>query len=119
VTKRTKDGEELANGIFICFVVGIGLSLIPASIATRVVHEKENGLYHMQIVSGVNKLAYWSSFFILDIIMAYIPCALTVLLIELFDLKYQNVWLVLMVYPWAVVPYTYCTSQLFSRESTA
>lgn len=88
VTKRTKDGQELAPGIFVCFVTGIGLSLIPASIATRVVHEKENGLYHMQIVSGVNKLAYWTSFFIIDLIMAYVPCILTAILIELFEMKY-------------------------------
>ena len=73
----------------------------------------------MQIVSGVNKLAYWVSFFILDLIMAYVPCILTCVLIELFELKYQYVWLVLLVYPWAVVPFTYCTSQMFSKESTA
>jgi hypothetical protein len=43
----------------------------------------------------------------------------TWLLIEAFDLKYENFHLLLMIYPWAIVPFAYCTSYIFNRESTA
>jgi hypothetical protein len=47
LVKTQRDREDSASGIFVCFVVGVGLALIPASIVSRVCHEKERGLYHM------------------------------------------------------------------------
>jgi ATP-binding cassette, subfamily A (ABC1), member 3 len=100
-------------------VAGISLALIPASIVTRIVNEKELGMHHMQIVSGVDLKAYWMSFFVFDIVKSYLPCIMIAILIELFNLKYKYVWIVLCIYPWAVVPFSYVTSHLFNRESTA
>jgi len=119
LAKKQRDREETASGIFVSFVVGVGLALIPASIVSRVVHEKERGLYHMQLVSGVKRRAYWGSFFLFDILQAYVPCILTGFLFEAFSLQYPLIWKILMLYPWAIVPYSYCTTFLFSQESTA
>lgn len=69
--------DEAASGIFVCFVVGVGFALIPASIVSRIVHEKESGLRHMQVVSGLDKRAYWLSFLLFDIVVTYIPCIIT------------------------------------------
>jgi hypothetical protein len=41
LVKTQRDREDSASGIFVCFVVGVGLALIPASIVSRVCHEKE------------------------------------------------------------------------------
>ena len=47
ILKNHQEREEGAPGIFVCFVAGIGLALIPASIVSRIVNEKEKGLHHM------------------------------------------------------------------------
>ena len=83
---NVKGELEVASGIFVCFIIGVGFALIPASIITRIVHEKEKGLHHMQVVSGLDKRAYWLSFFLYDIIMAYIPCLITMQFWDIFDL---------------------------------
>jgi hypothetical protein len=53
------------------------------------VHEKEIGLLQLQKVSGANMKAYWSSFFIFDVIKAYCSCFLTWLLVNYFELNYD------------------------------
>lgn len=63
--------------------------------------------------------AYWLAYAVIDIARTYIPCLLTSWLIELFKLGYGDVWRVLFILPWALVPQTYVFSYLFSRESTA
>lgn len=45
--KKQQDEREDANGIYVAFVIGIAFSLVPASIITRLVGERENGLYHI------------------------------------------------------------------------
>ena len=53
------------------------------------IHEKEKGLYHMQLVSGVSRRAYWGSFFLFDLMQAYASSILVGFLFEWFDLKYK------------------------------
>jgi ATP-binding cassette subfamily A (ABC1) protein 3 len=88
VTQRLKDRAATASGILIVFIIAIGFSLIPASVVANVLHEKEHNLKHIQIISGMNLPAYWVSNFLFDIFKAYIPCLITIGLIEAFDLKY-------------------------------
>ena len=44
---RNRGYETDANGIFVAFCAGISFALIPASIVSRIVHEKERGLLHL------------------------------------------------------------------------
>jgi len=80
-----------ANGIFVSFCVGISFALIPASIISRIVHEKERGLQHLQRVSGVDMKAYWLSFYLFDILKTYVACLLTWGLVEIFHLQYHHI----------------------------
>ena len=80
-----------ANGIFVSFCVGISFALIPASIISRIVHEKERGLQHLQRVSGVDMKAYWLSFYLFDILKTYVACLLTWCLVEIFHLHYDHI----------------------------
>ena len=41
------------------------------------------------------------------------------LLIHLFEMDFPDAWAVLLEYPFAIVPFTYATSFIFERESTA
>jgi hypothetical protein len=88
LVKKQRDRVETASPIFVSFVVGVGMALIPASIVSRVIHEKEKGLYHMQLVSGVSRRAYWGSFFLFDLLQTYASTILVGFLFKAFDLQY-------------------------------
>lgn len=118
-SERQQDIQDTASGIFVCFVIGIAFSLIPASIVSRLIHEKERGLYHIQVVSGVEKFAYYGSFLIFDLIMCYIPCIITIYAFDFFNLHYWQCWKTILLYPLAVIPFTYSSSFIFDKESTA
>lgn len=62
---------------------------------------------------------YWGSNVIFDIIMAYIPIHLIILLTFLFDKNYEGVWLLFYLYPLAIVPYTYVWSFVFTSDINA
>jgi ATP-binding cassette, subfamily A (ABC1), member 3 len=62
---------------------------------------------------------YWSSNLIFDIFMSYIPIGLIILLMSLFNVNYDGVWVLLLLYPPAIVPFTYVTSFIFRSDINA
>ena len=62
---------------------------------------------------------YWASNLIFDISMAYIPILLIIMLTFVFDKHYQGIWLLFLLFPPAIVPYTYVTSFLFKSDINA
>ena len=62
---------------------------------------------------------YWSSNLLFDIIMAYIPIALMIMLMFVFNKQFEGVWILFMLYPTAIVPFTYVTSFIFSSDINA
>jgi len=62
---------------------------------------------------------YWASNLVFDIFMAYIPIALIILLMNVFSVSYEGAWVLLMLYPPAIVPFTYVTSFLFKSDINA
>ena len=71
------------------------------------------------MISGVSKLGYWASNMISDIIKVYIPILLTLFLQWAFKIEIAGVWVHFMLYPWAIVPFTYVTSFFFTGDSVA
>ena len=68
------------------FVVSIGFALIPASIVSFIVNEREKHLKHMQLISGLDLSAYWISNLAFDLFKAIIPCAIVIGLMYAFGL---------------------------------
>ena len=62
---------------------------------------------------------YWSSNIIFDVFMAYIPILLIIMLTFVFNKQYEGVWLLFLLFPPAVVPFTYVTSFLFKSDINA
>ena len=62
---------------------------------------------------------YWSSNLIFDILMAYIPILLIILLTFVFNKQYQGIWVLFLLFPPAIVPFTYVTSFLFTSDINA
>lgn len=62
---------------------------------------------------------YWSSNLIFDMVMAYVPILLIILLTFVFNKHYEGVWLLFLLYPPSIVPFTYVTSFLFKSDINA
>ena len=62
---------------------------------------------------------YWSSNLFFDILMAYIPIGLILLLSYVFDCFYDGAWVLYLLYPPAIVPFTYVTSFCFKSDINA
>ena len=90
VTYNLSKRSAQVNGVFIVFVISIGFALIPASIISFIVYEKEKNLKHMQIISGMSLPAYWICNFAFDICKAFIPSALVVGLMYAFGVDVRN-----------------------------
>ena len=101
------------------FVVAIGFALIPASIVSVILVEREKNLKHMQLISGMNLSAYWISNYIFDILKSEIPMVITIGFLYVFSLDYEGVWVLFLLFPFGAVPFTYATSFIFSDENSA
>ena len=101
------------------FIIGIGFALIPASIISFIVSEREKNLKNMQIVSGMNLASYWVSNYIFDILKSEIPMIIAIGLTYAYSLNYDDVWVLFLLFPIGVIPFTYATSFVFDSESNA
>jgi ATP-binding cassette subfamily A (ABC1) protein 3 len=101
------------------FLVSIALALIPCVIISFIIKEREQQLKHMQVISGVSLPAYWMSNMIADITKTYIPIIIILILQVIFSFSYEGVWLLLVLYPLAIVPFTYVTSFFFTSDTVA
>lgn len=63
--------------------------------------------------------AYWISNIIADLIKVYIPIILMILLSKIFKVNYKDVWVLFLLLPLAIVPFSYATSFLFKNDTTA
>ena len=59
---------------------------------------------------------YWTSNMIFDILLAYVPIGLIIMLTIIFDRNLHELWVLFMLYPLAIVPYTYVWSFVFTSE---
>ena len=125
-TAGSKSIDKIASGIIYAFVMGIAMSLLPASLITYIVKERECNAKHQQIVSGVSTLAYWTSNFFVDIIKYMIPAVINVvaaIVLEASALtdgdKLKALWLEFILYGFAIIPFVYLTAFLFRNFGTA
>ena len=113
------DIEEAAGAYDFVFMAAIALALIPCVMVQFILNEREKQLKHQQLLSGMSLAGYWGSNIIFDILMAYIPILLIIMLTFVFNKHYQGIWLLFLLYPPAVVPFTYVTSFLFKSDINA
>jgi len=67
----------------------------------------------------MNLPAYWISNLLADMIKVYIPMILIIFTYLAFSIKLPGVWVLFLIYPLAIVPFTYLTSFLFTTDSKA
>jgi ATP-binding cassette subfamily A (ABC1) protein 3 len=100
-------------------MVGIGLSLIPTVIVSFILKEREENLKHMQLISGMNKCGYWLSNMIADVSKAYLPIFCIIVLTWIFNTNYEGVWVMYLLFPPAIVLFSYVFTFFFTSETSA
>jgi ATP-binding cassette subfamily A (ABC1) protein 3 len=119
VYQLMKDYEQAAGAFDFIFMTAIALALIPCVMVQFILNEREKQLKHQQLLSGMSVAGYWASNLFFDIFMAYVPILLIIMLTFVFDKSYEGIWVLFLLYPPAVVPFTYVTSFLFSSDINA
>jgi ATP-binding cassette subfamily A (ABC1) protein 3 len=124
-TQREKEFVQNINGAFSAICIAIAYSFIPAAIAVSVVKEREVKSKHLQLLSGVDALAYWASNFLFDFVCYLIPASIGVGIIfaygnpTLTGENFATVALAFLLNGLSVIPFTYVCSFCFTSHSTA
>ena len=113
------DIETAASAYDFVFMTAIALALIPCVMVQFILNEREMQLKSQQLLAGMSLPGYWCSNLAFDILMAYVPCLLIILLMSVFGVSYEGTWVLLLLYPPAIVPFTYVTSFLFRSDINA
>lgn len=100
-------------------MVSIAVALIPCVMISFILREREDSLKHIQLISGMSLPAYWISNIIADLIKVYIPIVLMILLSKIFKVNYKDIWVLFLLLPLAIVPFSYATSFVFKNDTTA
>ena len=116
IYQKFKDYEAAGKYYDYVFMVAIALALIPCVMIQFILNEREQQLKHQQLLSGMSISGYWASNMIFDILLAYVPIGFIIMLTMIFDRNFHDVWIIFMLYPLAIVPYTYVWSFLFDSE---
>ena len=101
------------------FLVAIAIALIPCTMVSYILKERENQLKHMQMISGMSLTGYWLANVMSDILKCYVPMIMILILAIIFDANDEGVWVTFMLYPWAIVPFSYVMSFLFTSDTVA
>ena len=97
--------------------LGFAFAFIPGLIGALFVHEKEQGLKHQQIISGLSLGTYWIANALFDTIILYVPCAVVIALIKIFSIDMPYMWVIMLIFPLPFMLYTYTSTFLFAKES--
>lgn len=119
MTTNLKEQQHRASTVFVVFVLAIAFSLVPSSVVAYITHERETRLKHLQLISGLSLPSYWTVNYCFDLTRALIITAGTIGLIHVYNLGTADIWIAMLAYPLAIVPYTYVASFCFSKEGAA
>lgn len=116
-----KDATGLNLAIFMAF----GGGFLLASYIVFVVVERITKAKHVQFVSGVSVLMYWTSSFLFDLLTALLPALLIVIIFAAFNVpafqgeRLLYVFLLIMMFVFSGLPLTYMLSFAYSTSSSA
>jgi len=119
VSNSGEGREQAKNGELMASFIAVAFSLIPASIIIFIVQERETNLKHQQVITGVSLTAYWTANSVIDTLKGLIPCAISLGLIYIFDIGLEEGWILMVIYCFTIIPFTYAMSFLFSKENVA
>ena len=120
-----QDTTEDFTGFGLAILVVFGYSFFLGNFIVFLVREKESKAKHLQFVSGVSATSYWLSALTWDLINAFLPIFLTLVVFRGFRLSafhgsaLTSILLVLIFTCWAGIPLTYIFSFFFKNALVA
>ena len=119
ISQAVKDRKRVGNSIAIIFMTAVSFSMLVTSIVGHVVTERVEGFKHMQMITGLNLAAYWSANFFIDFLKLELVVGVSIISFQIAKLKYLTAWITFLLFPMAVIPFTYVTSFFFTSLSAA
>ncbi|XP_019857855.1 PREDICTED: ATP-binding cassette sub-family A member 3-like [Amphimedon queenslandica] len=125
--KDLNDDDDFVNtadfgfGLMISILSMFGLSFLYSSFIVFPIQEKQSKAKHLQFVSGVNASSYWLGTYVWDLINAYIPAIIIIILFAAFNVEgfekenLAAVFGLVMLSCWACIPVNYSFSFIFSN----
>nr|AYM45140.1 ATP-binding cassette subfamily A member 3 [Carassius auratus] len=118
--------SEGQTGFAIAINLMYGMASLASTFALLLVSERSVKSKHVQQVSGVYLSNFWFSALLWDLINFLLPCLLMLVVFRVFSVEafvaenhLVDVLLLLLLYGWAVIPFMYLLSFLFSTAATA
>jgi ATP-binding cassette subfamily A (ABC1) protein 3 len=111
--------QDAGGALDFAFMSALAFAMIPTTMIAFILNERELQLKHIQLISGMNLPAYWLANGSADVIKAYVPVLLTMLIAVIFSVSYSGVPIIMLMFPFAIVPMTYTTSFLFGTDTQA
>jgi ATP-binding cassette subfamily A (ABC1) protein 3 len=73
----------------------------------------------LQVISGMQLTAYWTANFVVDMLKLQPLLWTTILIFNIENLHYEAAWLTYLLLPFAILPFTYVTSFIFTSDNAA
>ncbi|XP_057217516.1 phospholipid-transporting ATPase ABCA1 isoform X1 [Triplophysa rosa] len=112
--------------VLVSICVIFAMSFVPASFVLFLIEERVSKSKHLQFVSGVKPILYWTTNYIWDMFNYTVPAAMVVLIFISFqqesyvsEKNLPALVLLLLLYGWSITPLMYPASFIFSVPSTA
>lgn len=101
------------------FFTAIAYSIILTNIVSYLVNERISNLKHVQQISGMKLSAYWIGNFIFDFCKMNVTIAASIIIFYAFNTGLRSSLIAYALFPFAVLPFTYCLSFVFTVDSAA
>ncbi|MCJ8737839.1 hypothetical protein PDJAM_G00028690 [Pangasius djambal] len=112
--------------VLVSICVIFAMSFVPASFVLFLIEERVSKSKHLQFVSGVKPILYWTANFVWDMLNYTVPATMVVLIFISFqqqsyvsEKNLPALVLLLLLYGWSITPLMYPASFVFSVPSTA
>ncbi|XP_045398713.1 phospholipid-transporting ATPase ABCA3-like isoform X2 [Lemur catta] len=124
--ENDEENLEYTTGREVALSLQFGMALLVSGFCILTVTERTTKAKHIQFLSGVSVFAYWLSALLWDFIIFFISfCLLMAVLknhkadIYVTGYHFQETMVIFNLYGWAVIPFVYLMSFLFSKSTSA
>jgi hypothetical protein len=119
LTHQIKSYIKTSKAGTVVFFTAISYSIILTNIVSYLVNERISNLKHVQQISGMKLSAYWVGNFIFDWCKMNVTIAASIIIFYAFDTGLKSSLISYALFPFAVLPCTYCMSFIFTVDSAA
>lgn len=111
--------EDSYSALGVIYTTAVVYALVLSNIVSYLVIERTSGFKLLQVISGMQLSSYWCANFVMDFLKMQPLIWSTIFVFQAWSLDYEAAWLTYLLFPLAVLPFTYVTSLLFATDNSA